>query len=265
MRLPALACIFAVLVLAACGSPADRRQTSTARLVPPNHVTVSHPVFADHDPHDWDGRRPTAYPVHGIDVSRWQGEIDWPRARAAGVSFAFIKATEGKEELDPSFEAHRRGAARAGIPHAAYHYYYFCASAEDQARWFIANVPRSMTSLPHVLDMEWNHRSPTCRKRPDGATVRADAARFLDILERHYGRRPVLYTTVDFWEQTGIGRLPRTEFWLRSVADHPRETYPGARWTFWQYTGTGSIPGIPGPVDINVFAGSQEAWQTWAR
>jgi lysozyme len=126
-------------------------------------------------------------------------------------------------------------------------------------------MSRAAPRLPHVLDMEWNHRSPTCRKRPDGATVRAEADRFLDILERHYGRRPIVYTTVDFWRDTDIGRLPGTDFWLRSVAGHPRETYPGARWTFWQYTGTGAIDGVPGPIDINVFAGSHAAWQSWAR
>ncbi|WP_149866474.1 glycoside hydrolase family 25 protein [Tropicimonas marinistellae] len=254
---PALLTLF----LAACSGGGD--VGTTAAAVRP--VGVAFPHFDDRDPHDWQARHPKSYPVHGIDVSRWQGAIDWHQAHASGVSFAFIKATEGVEELDPMFDNHWRGAKSAGVPRAAYHYFYFCAPADEQARWFIRNVPRAQSSLPHVLDMEWNHRSPTCRKRPDGATVRAEARRFLDILEAHYGRRPILYTTVDFWRDTDIGRLPGTTFWLRSVADHPRETYPGARWTFWQYTGTGDVPGVDGPVDINVFAGSRSAWQTWAR
>ncbi|TCO69191.1 glycoside hydrolase family 25 protein [Rhodovulum euryhalinum] len=228
-------------------------------------IATPHPRFADHDPHAWDGEAPWSYPVHGIDVSRWQGAIDWATARAAGVSFAFVKATEGVEELDPMFRTHWEGAGRAGVARGAYHYFYFCAPADAQARWFIANVPRSAASLPHVLDMEWNPRSPTCRHRPDPATVRAEAKTFLDILERHYGRRPVVYTTVDFSRDTGIERLPGTEFWLRSVAGHPRETYPGARWTFWQYTGTGRVEGVPGPVDINVFRGSLASWTAWER
>ncbi|ARE39947.1 Lyzozyme M1 (1,4-beta-N-acetylmuramidase) [Rhodovulum sp. P5] len=250
------------LTLLSCGAPppAPEATESVQRA-----VTTPQPRFSDHDPFDWQGQVPWAYPVHGIDVSRWQRDIDWRRARASGVSFAFIKATEGVEELDPMFRAHWDGAGRAGVPRGAYHYFYFCAPADKQARWFIRNVPRSATSLPHVLDMEWNPHSPTCRKRPDGATVRAEAKRFLDILEQHYGRRPILYTTVDFARDTGIERLPGTEFWLRSVAGHPRETYPGARWTFWQYTGTGKVTGVDGPVDINVFRGSAADWQVWGQ
>ncbi|MEO0913007.1 MAG: GH25 family lysozyme, partial [Pseudomonadota bacterium] len=199
------------------------------------------------------------------DVSRWQGEVDWRQVREAGIAFAFIKATEGGDHLDPLFDAHRAGAKRAGVRHGAYHYFYFCRPAVEQARWFIRNVPRDRRALPHVLDMEWNHRSPTCRVRPEGARVRAEARRFLDILERHYGQRPIVYTTVDFYRDTGIGRLEGTRVWLRSVADHPSVTYPGARWTFWQYTGTGLVPGVETPVDINVFAGSERDWAAWAR
>ncbi|MCB1364785.1 MAG: glycoside hydrolase family 25 protein [Rhodobacteraceae bacterium] len=225
---------------------------------------VTYPEFGDADPHRWTGRAPPSYPVHGIDVSRWQGEIDWATARAAGVSFVYIKATEGGDVADPAFSAYRRGAKAAGVRYGAYHYFYFCRPAAEQARWFIRHVPRDAGALPHVLDMEWNPHSPTCTLRPDGATVRAEARTFLSILERHYGRRPLVYTTVDFFRETGIGRLAGTEFWLRSVAGHPRQVYPGAFWTLWQYTGTGLVPGVEGKVDLNVFRGSPEAWLRWA-
>jgi len=256
--------VLSAVALLSCGGPGP---APVARSPDPTHraVAAGPPRFHDHAPYEWTGHGPSAYAVHGIDVSRWQDAVDWPRARAAGVSFAFIKATEGVEDLDPMFKAHWDGARRAGLPRGAYHYFYFCAPADRQARWFIANVPRAANALPHVLDMEWNPHSPTCLLRPDGATVRAAAKTFLDILERHYGRRPVLYTTVDFARDSGITRLPGTEFWLRSVAGHPQEIYPGANWTFWQYTGTGKVDGVPGPVDINVFRGSPSAWQTWGQ
>ncbi|WP_422048859.1 glycoside hydrolase family 25 protein [Shimia sp.] len=222
----------------------------------------TYPTFGDADPVEWDRRPPERHPVHGIDVSRWQQTVDWHAARRAGVSFAFIKATEGGDLADPMFDAHRRGAQAAGVPWGAYHYYYFCRSAESQARWFIRNVPRG-APLPHVLDMEWTPHSRTCRLRPDGRTVRREARKFLAMLEAHYGRRPIVYTTVDFYRDTGIGGLDGTEFWLRSVADHPQKTYPGARWVFWQYSGTGLVPGIAGEVDLNVFRGSPETWVRW--
>lgn len=225
---------------------------------------ATYPRFADNDPVDWGKRAPSKLPVHGIDVSKWQDDIDWTRARKSGVAFAFIKATEGGDLLDPKFRDHWAGAGRAGVRRGAYHFFYFCRPAEEQARWFIRNVPKAPRDLPHVLDMEWNPHSPTCTLRPDGAKVRAEARKFLDILERHYGKRPIIYTTVDFYRDTGIGRLKGTQFWLRSVAGHPREVYGGARWTFWQYTGTGKVPGVPGPVDINVFAGSPKTWLRWS-
>lgn len=258
------------MLLVACAGP-DLRDyppppaatSSQAAIAAARPVAVTFPAFDDFKPHPWEGRAPSDYAVHGIDVSRWQGAIDWPQVRASGIAFALIKATEGGDHTDPAFPDNWQGAARAGIPRGAYHFYYWCRPAVEQARWFISHVPRDPAALPPVLDLEWNHRSRNCPYRPDPATVRAEAARFLDILTAHYGQRPVIYTTVDFYRETGIGMLPGTEFWLRSVAGHPSTVYPGQRWTFWQYTGTGRVPGVKGPVDINVFAGSVADWRRW--
>ncbi|SDI77823.1 glycoside hydrolase family 25 protein [Aliiruegeria lutimaris] len=260
MRLKVFVSLLLFLVSACGGGGKDKGEVSRTGSRP---VAVTHPDFGDADPHPWSGRTPKSYAVHGLDVSRWQSSIDWATAREAGISFVFIKATEGVEEIDPMFQEHWQNAGRAGIPRAGYHFYYFCAPAEAQAKWFIANVPREAGGLPHVLDMEWNPYSPTCTLRPDGAVVRAEAKTFLDILERHFGQRPILYTSVDFWEDTDIGKLYGTRFWLRSVADHPSKRFPGAQWDFWQYTGTGLVPGVSGKVDINVFHGSQQAWKSY--
>ena len=123
--------------------------------------------------------------------------------------------------------------------------------------------PRRHAYLARALRSFDVHALDDSVASPDGKTVRAEAERFLDILERHYGRRPIVYTTVDFYEDTGIGRLPKTEFWLRSVAGHPRNVYPKAVWRFWQYTGTGLVPGVQGRVDINAFNGSPDIWARW--
>jgi lysozyme len=255
MRIPVLLFTLFAFALAACGRPA-----------PPNRpmapVTLTAPRFGDDKPVDWPGRTPRAYAVHGIDVARYQTRIDWPVAQASGVSFAFIKATEGGDHLDPMFNQHWNAARRAGVPRGAYHFWFHCRSAEEQAAWFIANVPRESGTLPPVLDMEWT-RSRNCPKRPPAAHNRAEAQRFLDILTRHYGQRPIIYTTVDYYRDNDMGRIRGHEFWLRSVADHPSTVYPGQPWRFWQYTGTGRIPGIEGPVDINVFRGSPRDWAEW--
>ena len=263
-----LECILVLILITGCGrntAPPTSSPAPAPQARDGNGGPVTYPKFGDADPHPWQGRAPSSYAIHGIDVARYQTDIDWRVAKSAGVSFAYIKATEGGDFLDPMYKTHWRGAKRAGIRYGAYHYYYFCRPAEDQARWFIKNVPRDSNALPPVLDMEWNHTSPTCQLRPSGETVRREAERFLDILQAHYGKRPMIYTTVDFFADTGIGRLRNTEFWLRSVAGHPRQVYPGAFWTFWQYSGTGLVPGISGKVDLNVFRAGPDIWARWGR
>jgi lysozyme len=226
-------------------------------------VAVRNPRFGDRDPHDWGARAPWTYAVHGTDVSKYQGYIDWDTARASGISFAFIKATEGGDRVDDYFTRNWHGAKLAGVPRAAYHFYYFCRTAEEQARWFIRNVPNDPAALPPVLDMEWNPFSPTCTLRPPPSTVRSEMRTFLDILTRHYGKRPIIYTSIDFFDDNGLSRFTGYDWWLRSVADHPDDRYGSHPFRFWQYTGTGEVPGITGDADINVFNGSLAEWRKW--
>ena len=152
------------------------------------------PRFGDRDPHEWTGRAPWTYAVHGVDVAKYQNDIDWRALRQGGISFAFIKATEGGDRVDERFHQNWREAKAAGVPRGAYHFYYFCRPAHEQAAWFIRNVPRDPDALPPVLDMEWNPFSPTCRLRPPAAAVQAEMRTFLRIVERHYGRKPIIYT-----------------------------------------------------------------------
>lgn len=226
-------------------------------------VAVSSPRFGDNDPHEWTGRTPWHYPVHGIDVAKYQGQIDWQAARRAGVAFAFIKATEGGDRVDDLFLANWRAAGKAGLPRGAYHFFYFCRPAFEQALWYKKNVPVDRKALPPVLDMEWNHKSPTCTFRPEPDAVRKEMDVFLRQVARHYGKTPIIYTTVDFFEHNQLWKIRGYPFWLRSVAGHPSEKYGDQNWTFWQYTGTGVVPGIRGDTDINVYRGSQADWQRW--
>lgn len=226
-------------------------------------ASIAKPRFQDNDPIDFGYNHPHRHDVHGIDVSKWNGDIDWRAAKKSGVSFAFIKATEGKDRIDSSFERNWREASAAGVPHAPYHFYYFCSTADEQADWFIRNVPKASVRLPPVLDAEWNHASPTCKLQPDAVTVRAALKRFMDRIQTHYGKRPIIYTTVDFHRDNLVGHFDNYHFWLRSTAAHPENIYASRRWQFWQYTATGVVPGIKGNTDINVFAGTHTNWQKW--
>ena len=249
--------VLCLAALAACGGRGALPRED--RAVPDARVTAA--AFGDADPHAWGARAPQDYPVHGIDISRFQTGIDWREARANGVNFAFIKATEGADLADPMFADHWRGAARAGVARGAYHFWYHCRTAQEQARWFIRHVPKG--GLPPVLDMEWTPFSPTCTLRKPAAEIRASAAEFMNLIAAHYGQRPIMYTPIDFYRENELWRLSGMEFWLRSVAAHPAERFGGEAWRFWQYTGTGLVPGIAGKVDINVFAGSRADWAGW--
>ncbi len=253
MRRHLLALLPILSLLSAC-TYADYDLVSTASISP---------RFQDKDPQNFGQRTPHHHNIHGIDVSKWNGDIDWNTVRASGVSFVFMKATEGTDRIDSRFNDYWQGARAAGLAYAPYHFYYFCSTADKQADWFIANVPKSAVQLPPVLDVEWNNESPTCRLRPPAQTVQAEMKRFMDRLEAHYGKRPIIYTSVDFHRDNLVGQFNDHHFWVRSVAKHPTEIYPDRRWAFWQYTSTGVIPGIEGDTDINVFAGSAKNWKSW--
>jgi lysozyme len=249
------------LLLAGCTS-ADVLSGTSASF---SAVNPNKPKFGDSDPHDWSNvsLAPHRYAVHGTDVSKYQPNIDWAAAREAGISFAFLKATEGGDRVDSSFGRHWLAAKAAGVPRAAYHFYYFCRTGAEQAAWFIANVPKERGSLPPVLDMEWNPDSPTCKKRPPKDEVRAEMRVFLAAVEKHYGKTPIIYTSIDFFEDNDLASFTGYPYWLRSVAGHPNSRYGEHPWTFWQYTGTGVVPGIKGDADINVFNGGAAEWRRW--
>ena len=86
---------------------------------------------------------------------------------------------------------------------------------------------------------------------------------FLDALERHYGQRPIIYTSPDFYRDNLRGKFRDYPFWLRSVAAHPGKTYPDRDWIFWQYSGTGTAHGIDARLDLNVFNGTERTWHEW--
>ena len=108
--------------------------------------------------------QPADFTVHGIDVSKYQGLIDWDRVRDSGVKFAWIKATEGGDNADSQFRRNWQLAKAAGIPRGAYHFVYWCRPWQEEMRWFEANVPVEDDALPPVLDVEATPTSKSCKR-----------------------------------------------------------------------------------------------------
>jgi lysozyme len=218
--------------------------------------------FRDAHPINFGKRSPRKHAVHGVDVSRWQGEIDWATLRTQGANFAYIKASDVGDHLDPMFKTIWRRAKDAGLKRGAYHFFYWCRTAGEQADWFIRNVPRDPDALPPVIDVEYNGES-SCKYRLSRARALEKMQVFMDKLERHYGKRPVIYTAPDFYRDNLAGEFKAYPFWLRSVAAHPSQVYPGRKWMFWQYSGSGLSQGVEGRIDLNVFHGSEADWHDW--
>ncbi|MGI8725255.1 MAG: glycoside hydrolase family 25 protein [Methyloceanibacter sp.] len=215
--------------------------------------------LSDHKPHEAVARAHTM-PVQGIDVSAWQGDIDWQSVRKAGVQFAFIKATEGGDHLDPKFLQNWYAAKRAGVARGAYHFVYWCRPAHEQALWFMLNVPPDPDALPPVLDVEWNGHSKKCPKKVSRDVALAKIKLLLAAMEAHTGRKPIIYTDLVFHREVLVGELKDYHFWLRSVAAEPEKVYRQRNWAFWQFSTTGYVPGIKGKVDRNSFNGQQSSW-----
>ncbi|HEX8391300.1 MAG TPA: GH25 family lysozyme [Longimicrobium sp.] len=198
------------------------------------------------------GTSPFTDQVEGIDVSHWQGTIDWNAVAADRVDFAFIKATEGGDYTDPRFAANWTASARAGIPRGAYHFYRPQTDAAVQADLFLRVVQPQAGDLPPVLDVEVT----------DGRSAQAIAAgvrTWMQRVEQATGRRPILYVRAGFWNQNVGAAMPEYPLWVAHY-DVVEPAIPAgwSRWTFWQYSQTGRVAGITGDVDLNHFAGTRQ-------
>ena len=211
-----------------------------------------------------DNPRASEYAVHGIDVSKYQGDVDWNAVANAGVKFAWIKATEGGDHADERFQANWEGARAAGIPRGAYHFVYWCRPPAEEMAWFERTAPVDSDALPPVLDVEATPESKTCKRHLEPTQTVREMREMLEEMERHFGKRPVIYTTVDFYGAIlSDGALSDYPIWVRSTKYHPSVRYGSRAWTFWQYQADGRVPGIAGKVDRNAFFGTTEQWRAF--
>lgn len=199
------------------------------------------------------------YDVKGVDVSHYQGAINWATLKDGGVGFAYIKASEGAQFRDPRFDENWRRSKEAGVPRAAYHFFTLCKTGAEQAANFIAATPVEANGLPHALDAEQTGKCRSGRRVGDPV---AEIKAFLDLTEKHYGRRPLIYTTREFHETFLRGRLQTERFWLRSL--HRPPGFRKDQWTLWQYHHRGLRSGVAGHVDLNAFNGTLAEFKSFA-
>lgn len=199
---------------------------------------------------------PEQWEVFGVDVSSYQGEVDWPVLAEQGVEFAFIKATEGSTLQDRQFRSNWEGAQAAGIRTGAYHFLSYDSPGETQAENFIDQVPVTPGALPPVVDIEFY--GSYLENPPEKEHVHSILDPLLERLEEHYGVKPILYVTYRSYYRylagEGYGDYP---IWGSSLTVFP--LLP--RWDFWQYSHTARLDGYTGSqqhIDLNIFRGSRE-------
>jgi lysozyme len=195
---------------------------------------------------------PNEYTIHGIDVSRYQQIIAWEEVKLMKVDniqlgFAFIKATEGIESMDPQFRRNWRVSKKNNIIRGAYHFFNPNKDGRMQAQNFIKRVELEPGDLPPVLDIEQ-------RNGVSKALLQREIKKWLDVVEAYYHVTPIVYTNVDFYIQNLGSEFDKYPLWVAHYyqTEQPRIT---RGWIFWQHNDRGNVNGIVSRVDFNVFSG----------
>ena len=200
------------------------------------------------------------YPVRGVDVSHYQGDIDWGILSGQGIRFAFIKATEGTDFTDEKFLSNREGAQKAGLRVGAYHFFSLVSPGAEQAEHFFSVAGPTEDMLPPVVDVEpygrWKNTDI------DTGALLSELESCLEALDEKYGMRPIIYTTKD-WYPFIHERFPEHDIWIRSVVFGPSKNI---EWKFWQYSDRKTLSGYNGKerfIDMDLFRGSEEEFERY--
>ena len=201
-----------------------------------------------------DAEYPEGYEIHGIDISHYQGKIDWEQLKNAmikgcPVRFVIIKSTEGSSRLDENFRENFNQARDFGFIRGVYHFWSNKSTAREQAYYFLDQVHLTDGDLPPVLDIE---HKPADKSVED---FQRDVLTWLHIVEDKYHAKPIIYTYYKFKEQ--YLSAPVFEDYPYWIAHYyvDKVQYKG-KWKFWQHTDVGKLPGIKGYVDFNIYNGS---------
>ncbi len=195
---------------------------------------------------------PESYSIHGIDVSKYQSMIAWEEVKVMKVKniqlgFAFIKATEGIGNTDPQFKRNWKKTKENDITRGAYHFFIGSKDGRMQAENFIDKVELEPGDMLPVLDAEQLNGATTIQ-------VKKEMKKWLDIVENHYGVKPIIYTNVDFYNRHLGSEFDSYPLW---VAHYYQTEQPRIKrgWVFWQHSDEGRVNGIVSKVDFNVFSG----------
>jgi lysozyme len=191
------------------------------------------------------------FPILGIDISHHQGNIRWAELRSEDISFVIIKATEGKDYKDKLFERNWTSSKTEGYKTGAYHFYRICRDGKEQAKNFIETVPYHADNLAPTIDLEFGGNCKTDKSKDQ---ILKEVDEFLNILEVHYKKKPIIYATQEFYDEFLTDNFADHPIWIRDVFKKP-ELSDGREWVIWQFANRGHLHGIDTYVDLNVLNG----------
>ncbi|WP_445242509.1 GH25 family lysozyme [Microcoleus vaginatus] len=196
--------------------------------------------------------------IRGIDVSDYQPNVNWQAVARDGIVFSFVKSTEGATFVAQSFARNWAAMKAAGIQRGAYHFFRPASSIQGQIDLFLKTVKLEPGDLPPVLDVETTGGL--------SATQLCDrAAIWLEAVEKATLMRPIIYTYPGFWDNLGTKRFADYPLWIAHYTSAEEPWVPGGwkTWTFWQYSDSGSVSGVSGNVDTNIFESVREGAQSY--
>lgn len=206
------------------------------------------------------------YPVKGVDVSSYQGDVNWKMFEQQDIQFAFIKATEGSNHKDVKFKQNWSNISKTGIRKGAYHFVSFDTPGEAQAANFIETVPLEPDVLPPVLDIEMYGSYSIKGNRPSIRRVRRIVNTLLDKLEEHYGVKPIIYTNYSVYLVYLAFKYDDYDIWFSNPGFDIRRKEKNSFWTFCQYSFYGTLKGNGNKhVDLNVFNGSKWEFRNYPK
>jgi lysozyme len=207
--------------------------------------------------------------VQGLDVSHFEGDIDWPKLAGGPLRFAYMKATQGSTFKDDKFENNWASARKAGLIPGAYHVFSFCKPAQDQFKLINGVVPKDKAALPVAIDIQWQHGpllqgEQACKDIP---TIRKSLLELEQLLHTAYGKKPVLHgftsTFADLIDQQFAGNAVWLQDFRKTAGQSGPELLGSSAWSFWQYTSKAIVPGIKDPVDVNAFFGTKADFENF--
>lgn len=191
------------------------------------------------------------YPVGGIDISAHNGKIDFQAVARDGVEFAWIKATEGADFRDRRFATNHQKAGEAGLKRGAYHFFRFDKDGVEQAINLLEAVGDRDLEMGVAIDVETSGNP----KGIDIDVIKERIAAMVDYLNLR-GLAPTLYCNKTDYYRYMFDSFPGNSLWICSFSSDPIAT----AWTFWQHNHKGSVKGVNGAVDLNVFGGHRDEW-----